>query len=225
MKVRERAGPGRGFTLIELLVVIAIIAILAAILFPVFAKAREKARQTACINNLRQLGKALNMYADQNDDYYPAAPGAADVYDLSRPVRWDLKILPLVKEPGMYRCASDSSSQTLFPLSYTINASFLAGLHQSAVNRPSMTVVLADKNNAPDRFGQAAQFLWWQWQGGRIPPTASPDPKPMAIRDIAIERHTDQFDILFADNRVKAMGFGQTWGRGGMDCMYWPQRK
>ncbi|HEU4754760.1 MAG TPA: DUF1559 domain-containing protein, partial [Armatimonadota bacterium] len=67
----RRPLTARGFTLIELLVVIAIIAILAAILFPVFARAREAARQTACASNLRQLGTALNMYAQDYEGGYP----------------------------------------------------------------------------------------------------------------------------------------------------------
>ncbi len=61
----------RGFTLIELLVVIAIIAILAAIIFPVFAKAREKARQTTCVNNLKQIGNGIMMYTQDYDEMFP----------------------------------------------------------------------------------------------------------------------------------------------------------
>jgi len=67
----HRSRGSRGFTLIELLVVIAIIAILAAILFPVFAQAREKARQTSCISNLKQIGLATLMYAQDYDETYP----------------------------------------------------------------------------------------------------------------------------------------------------------
>src|SRR6266702_2830978 len=69
---RPRPGRAAGFTLIELLVVIAIIAILAAILFPVFAKARDKGRQAVCLSNLRQIGTALVMYSQDYDDPHPA---------------------------------------------------------------------------------------------------------------------------------------------------------
>src|SRR2546429_2857048 len=70
--VRAHRSPGRpGFTLIELLVVIAIIAILAAILFPVFAQAREKARQTSCLSNMKQLSTALIMYVQDYDETLP----------------------------------------------------------------------------------------------------------------------------------------------------------
>jgi prepilin-type N-terminal cleavage/methylation domain-containing protein/prepilin-type processing-associated H-X9-DG protein len=66
------AGRGHGFTLIELLVVIAIIAILAAILFPVFSQVREKARQTTCLSNLKQIGQATMMYVQDYDETYPS---------------------------------------------------------------------------------------------------------------------------------------------------------
>ena len=73
---RNRSRHESGFTLIELLVVIAIIAILAAILFPVFAQAREKARATSCSSNIRQAGLALMQYTQDYDERYPNGVGA-----------------------------------------------------------------------------------------------------------------------------------------------------
>ncbi|RZM10951.1 MAG: prepilin-type N-terminal cleavage/methylation domain-containing protein, partial [Pedobacter sp.] len=76
MNRTQRTFTGRkaGFTLIELLVVIAIIAILAAILFPVFAQAREKARQASSLSNIKQLGLAMQMYIQDNDETFPMQP-------------------------------------------------------------------------------------------------------------------------------------------------------
>lgn len=116
-----------GFTLIELLVVIAIIAILAAILFPVFAKAREKARAITCISNLKQLGLAMMQYNQDNDEQSPAGldhnlfgtPGAGS--------GWAGAIYPYVKSTGVYHCPDDQNTQqvvngvTLYPLSYAMN--------------------------------------------------------------------------------------------------------
>src|SRR6266536_2388726 len=77
----------RGFTLIELLVVIAVIAILAAILFPVFAQARESARQTVCASNIRQLGLAIRMYITDNDEMWCPAQSVDNMQPPYSPIQ------------------------------------------------------------------------------------------------------------------------------------------
>ena len=100
----------RAFTLIELLVVIAIIAILAAILFPVFAKAREKARQTNCMSNLKQLGLGTMQYAQDYDEQLPVAYRGPSWCDASG--SWRQIILPYVKNSQIYKCPSFSGGTT-----------------------------------------------------------------------------------------------------------------
>src|SRR5687767_7869587 len=119
---QRRAGKSSGFTrgktgaftLIELLVVIAIIAILAAILFPVFAQAREKARQTTCLSNCRQMGTALSMYVQDYDETFhkgsnlsvPAANGFAPHTDPDGWANWPWFYGPYVKNLGIFDCPS-----------------------------------------------------------------------------------------------------------------------
>ncbi len=104
----------RGFTLIELLVVIAIIAILAAILFPVFARARERARQTSCLSNMRQLSLSVQMYAQDYDETFPPVvlnvppPGALhpDGSTVHTSVLWPVRIFPYVQNIDIFNCPS-----------------------------------------------------------------------------------------------------------------------
>jgi prepilin-type N-terminal cleavage/methylation domain-containing protein/prepilin-type processing-associated H-X9-DG protein len=109
-----RPRSGRGFTLIELLVVIAIIAILAAILFPVFAQAREKARSASCQSNLKQIGNALRMYTDDFDgNFCPswAYPAGWNVYPHTT---WADVVQPYVKNYTVLVCPS--ATQLRFPV-------------------------------------------------------------------------------------------------------------
>ncbi len=102
----------RGFTLIELLVVIAIIAILAAILFPVFARAREKARQSSCLSNAKQIGLAVQMYVQDYNGAYPAYyMGTPQNMDTS----WVAHIAPYVKNQQIFICPSDGTASLWTP--------------------------------------------------------------------------------------------------------------
>ncbi len=107
------------FTLIELLVVIAIIAILAAILFPVFAQAREKARQTSCLSNLNQIGKALTMYQSDYDSMYPPSqlpPSGPGI------VSWPTMIQPYIKNDQVFVCPSTTNSTFGVDTTYMITS-------------------------------------------------------------------------------------------------------
>jgi len=135
-----------GFTLIELLVVIAIIAILAAILFPVFAKVREKARQASCASNEKQLGIALVQYVQDYDETFP---NGGQNFNCAG---WAAPVYPYVKSTAVYHCPDDPTgpSGTNVPISYAINDSLIgdqnsaSGAKLAALNAPSSTVMLCE---------------------------------------------------------------------------------
>lgn len=96
----------KGFTLIELLVVIAIIALLAAILFPVFARARENARKSSCANNLKQIGVGMIQYGQDYDDFMPASVAFGGV--AGSHYTWPTMVMPYVKNEQIFACPSAS---------------------------------------------------------------------------------------------------------------------
>jgi prepilin-type N-terminal cleavage/methylation domain-containing protein/prepilin-type processing-associated H-X9-DG protein len=117
--MRARPTAVAAFTLIELLVVIAIIAILAGMIFPVFARARESARRTSCASNLRQLGFALQMYAQDADETLPlysygTGPGGIDGYAGTDGPRWGDLVFPYVKDTGVFNCPDEEVTLTKY---------------------------------------------------------------------------------------------------------------
>jgi len=154
----------KGFTLIELLVVVAIISILAAILFPVFARARENARRASCLSNLKQIGLGVMMYTQDYDEKYPfsypsvesertkqadkSMPGYKFTTTLATPdhwVTWMDRIYPYVKSTQLFVCPSAPS--TTSP-SYGYNrVSVYEGISMSDVKEASKTALSMDMNS------------------------------------------------------------------------------
>jgi prepilin-type N-terminal cleavage/methylation domain-containing protein/prepilin-type processing-associated H-X9-DG protein len=139
-----------GFTLIELLVVIAIIAILAAILFPVFAQAREKARAITCISNEKQLALGTMMYVEDYDEKFPdGVNSTSNGYAVEQ--GWAGLVYPYVKSVGVFNCPDDTAL-----VSYAMNAVFIDAPAQNVgivhgltdLSGPSSTVMFFEVNNS-----------------------------------------------------------------------------
>ncbi len=131
----------RGFTLIELLVVIAIIAILAAILFPVFARAREKARQSACLSNVKQICLGFQMYIQDYDETLPPYR-----YSSSSTPRlyWYQVIEPYLKNTEILQCPSRQMNTAPVDYGYNYDIDFFV---LARIPEPSTTCVINDSRN------------------------------------------------------------------------------
>jgi len=137
--------PLRGFTLIELLIVISILTILAGLLLPVFARARERARQTACLSNERQLGMSFILYSQEYDETMPAGT----IGTLGQ--GWAGQTFPYLRSVDLYRCPDDATSaekgDVCFLISYAMNCN-AAGADQAAFAAPSNSVLSFEVNDS-----------------------------------------------------------------------------
>jgi len=158
-----------GFTLIELLVVIAIIAILAAILFPVFARAREKARQSACNSNIKQLGLALIMYAQDYDGVWAMwGYGGSDPDDTpaNGAYTWDTVVAPYIKNDQILICPSNHNYDGGARSRSYAMPRYVSGVNVDLAPAPAATVALFEKGHkTPGKWGDAAAENFFQSHG------------------------------------------------------------
>jgi prepilin-type N-terminal cleavage/methylation domain-containing protein/prepilin-type processing-associated H-X9-DG protein len=227
-----------GFTLIELLVVIAIIAILAAILFPVVAQAREKARQSGCLSNLKQIGTGIMMYTQDYDEAYPCNwfgslwPSTPD----GRAYKWMDAIYPYVKNEQVFTCPSDGgASKTYIHYSrlpkaseknwgsYLTNTAYWdngPGQSPSSDISSKQTVTISMVQKPADTLWAADGNGSFQvaWPNIKAQPRIIPEsPRMLGLPGKAIlphegalvERHSSKLNVIWADGHASAKGLDQ----------------
>ena len=216
MKSSLHNPPARAFTLIELLVVIAIIAILAAMLLPVLGRAKEKAKRTQCLNNLRQTGMSLIMYADDNRGMIPRAVTSAS------PFWWHVLTLNLGGKTGtdftkmkVLTCPSYPDKSQL--VCYVVNGwtfssptdmtgTEIEGSTKITVfQRPVDTVYLSDREDG-SQWGPITsasltgiEVFYDVWNVSQLPYTSTGTENPRSGRRVALDRHGKGPCLLYFD--------------------------
>lgn len=215
-----RRSPRRGFTLIELLVVIAIIAILAAILFPVFAQARESARKTSCLSNMKQLGLAVLMYAQDYDERGPLGwqPDPTMVIPPGWPswgaseISWRFATFPYSKNGALYMCPTfekpdeplwlyhrdeiQGNIHRSYALNYSMAHWWCPGHKLAGCTRPAGSILITESRewNADWRMDMTSGRAWFDGNKG------------------IMTTHSGVSNFTFYDGHTKAMRLKATFG-------------
>ena len=192
-----------GFTLIELLVVIAIISILAAILFPVFQKVRENARQISCASNEKQLSLGVLMYTQDSDEYLPPSQAADNTL-------WPALIAPYVKNDQIRVCPDDSGAVNSYGVNELNFVDLTDDVHPplpilAAFQTPSETVMLGEVGTGtPGNLSdvQTPRLNAYKLTAPDVDLNDDADGRPSA-------RHTERANIAWMDGHVKAMRLEQ----------------
>ena len=239
----------KGFTLIELLVVIAIIAILAAILFPVFAQAREKARATQCLSNCKQIGTSLIMYLDDYDQTYPVRPAGwgwdyfggyhfdanadADKVKICKPLVYTGQLMPYMKNEKIFKCPSDSGTYraTTCDPNLTAGKRFSSYVYRGYIaykpDAASMGVGASDQPYTVSDFNKTSQTVFIQeampFHDKRKDPNSPVKNDPEYYDDSWLP--DCKINMTFMDGHAKTYNVGQStcqkWN-GAWDH-FWPR--
>lgn len=200
--------PARGFTLIELLVVIAIIGILAAILFPAFAKARENSRRAACQSNLKQIALGLQMYMIDNNNCYPPLPpltDPADGHSGEGNEGWAWSVKDIVKDDQVFQCPSEVHSAGDGFTDYWINADLLE-VSEAKVLSPSNVIMTGDGHGENlNTFASVDYCVHRDYASGKF----QIDDYNWTSTESFARRHLEGANYAFADGHVKWLKPGQ----------------
>ncbi len=222
------------FTLIELLIVIAIIALLAAILFPVFGRARENARRTTCQSNLKQLGLGFTMYAQDYDERYPNQMTTSSGWDIRVPEYLGIDTSSTSKTPSILQCPNDgtlkrvvstcTTNSSYLPRSYSMPYAkltngtplFFAGKYTSAdgyigrlsseIPEPSFTLMIAENINNVNIFrSNSDSYIGSAQAQGENQITPANKPLCADLPQYGTPVHFEGWNYLFVDGHVKWM--------------------